>query len=210
VGATDNVGTRAGFSSVGNTTDARTKPDVMAMGVSVYTVDPLGAFYTQASGTSLSAPLVAGAAALVMQARPQASNFTIMNALRATANNHASPNRLYGWGVIDALAARNAIPTGVAGSPELSNASLVAYPNPFNPATTINYDVVAAGRVTIAAYDAAGRRVATLVDETQAAGPHSLRWNAVDEDGNTLASGVYVLSLSGNHSHVSRKVVLLK
>jgi subtilisin family serine protease len=210
VGATDNQGTRASFSSVGNTTDGRTKPDVMGMGVSVHTVDPLGAFYTEASGTSLSTPLVAGAAALVLQARPLASNIMIMNALRNTATNHLTPNRLYGWGVIDALAARNAIVTGVSGTPELPNASLVAYPNPFNPATTINYDVVVAGHVTIAAFDVAGHRVATLVDETQAAGAHSFRWNAVNDDGNALASGVYVLSLTGNHSHVSRKIVLLK
>jgi len=210
VGATDNQGTRASFSSVGNTTDARIKPDVMAMGQGVYTVDPLSAFYINSSGTSLACPLVAGAAALVLQARPLASNIMLMNALRKTATNQASPNRTYGWGVIDALAARNAIATGVAGSPPLPDASLVAYPNPFNPAITIDYDVASAGRVTIAAYDAAGRRVATLVDEEQAAGPHSFTWNAADEHGGALASGVYLLSLTASHSHVSRKVVLLK
>jgi hypothetical protein len=211
VGATDNNGGRAAYSSVGNTTDGRTKPDVMALGNSVYTVDPNTAFYTMSSGTSLAAPLVAGAAALVMQARPHATNFTIMNALRSTASNQASPNRTFGWGVIDALAARNAIPaTGVAGTPDLPNASLVAYPNPFNPATTIDYDVAEAGRVTIVAYDASGCRVATLVDEVQTAGVHSLTWNAIDDRGAALASGVYVLSLSVRHAHATRKVVLLK
>lgn len=210
VGATDNQGIRASFSSVGNTTDGRTKPDVMAMGLGVYTVDPLSTSYISATGTSLACPLAAGAAALVLQARPLSSNNMIMNALRNTATNHASPDRTYGWGVIDVLAARNAIPTGVAGSPPLPDASLVAYPNPFNPATTIDYDVALAGRVTIAAYDAAGRRVATLVDEEQAAGPHSFTWNAADEHGGTLASGVYLLSLTAGQSHVSRKVVLLK
>ena len=210
VGATDNQGTRASYSSVGNTTDGRIKPDVMAMGTSVYTVDPNSAFYTNTSGTSLATPLVAGAAALVLEARPNASNIMLMNALRNTATNHASPNRTYGWGVIDALQAKNAIPTGVAGMPGVAHASLVAYPNPFNPATTINYDVAEAGRVTIIAYDATGRRVATLVDEVQSAGPHSLRWDAADNHGGTLASGVYMLSLTGHHSQVSRKVVLLK
>jgi hypothetical protein len=210
VGATDNQGTRASFSSVGNTTDNRTKPDVMAMGSGVYTVDPNSAFYTTTSGTSLAAPLVAGAAALVLQARPHASNIMLMNALRATATNHASPNRTYGWGVIDAVQAKNAILTGVGNTPDLARASLVAYPNPFNPATTINYDVAEAGRVTIVAYDATGRRVATLVDEVQKAGPHALTWHAADEHGATLASGVYMLALTGHHAHVTRKVVLLK
>ena len=210
VGATDAGGTRAPYSSVGNTTDNRIKPDVMAMGSSVITIDPNSAFYVQASGTSLAAPLVAGAAALVLQSRPNASNVMLMNALRNTANNHLNPGRTNGWGVIDALAARNAIPTGVGDTPGVAHASLVAYPNPFNPATTINYDVAEAGRVTIVAYDAAGRRVATLVDEAQPAGPHSFTWNAADNDGAALASGVYMLSLTGHHSHVTRKVVLLK
>lgn len=211
VGATDNQGTRSSFSSVGNTTDNRIKPDVMAMGSNVHTVDPNSEFYTEASGTSLSTPLVAGAAALVLQARPDASNIMLMNALRNTATNHANPNRTYGWGVIDALAASNAIPTGVSDTPQVPDAaSLVAYPNPFNPATTINYDLARPVHVTIIAYDVAGRRVATLVDDERTAGAHSFRWQAVDDAGAPLASGVYLLKLSAGQSHVNRKVVLLK
>ena len=211
VGATDNQGTRSSFSSVGNTTDNRIKPDVMAMGSSVYTVDPNSSFYTETSGTSLSTPLAAGAAALVLQARPNASNVMLMNALRNTATNSANPNRTYGWGVVDALAARNAIPTDVTDTPRVPDAaSLVAYPNPFNPATTINYDLARDTHVTIIAYDVTGRRVATLLNDERSAGAHSLRWLAVDDNGAPLASGVYLLRLSAGQSHVNRKVVLLK
>ncbi len=211
VGATDNQGTRASFSSVGNTTDNRIKPDVMAMGSNVHTVDPNSEFYTEVSGTSLSTPLVAGAAALVLQARPDASNIMLMNALRNTATNHANPNRTYGWGVIDALAARNAIPTGVNDTPRMPDAaSLVAYPNPFNPATTINFDLTRPVHVTITAYDVTGRRVATLLDDQRTAGAHSFRWQAVDDAGAPLASGVYLLKLSAGQSRMNRKVVLLK
>jgi len=211
VGATDNQGTRSSFSSVGNTTDNRIKPDVMAMGSSVYTVDPNSSFYTETSGTSLSTPLAAGAAALVLQARPNASNVMLMNALRNTATNSANPNRTYGWGVVDALAARNAIPTDVTDTPRVPDAaSLVAYPNPFNPATTINYDLARDTHVTIIAYDVTGRRVATLLNDERRAGAHSFRWHAVDDNGAPLASGVYLLRLSAGQSHVNRKVVLLK
>jgi hypothetical protein len=210
VGATDNAGNRAGFSSVGNTTDARTKPDVMAMGQSVYTINSFDPFYVTTSGTSLSAPMVAGAAALIMQARPNANNVMIMNRLRQTADNALAPNRLVGWGVIDALAARNAIPTGVDDAPALPATSLVAYPNPFNPATTLEYTTAAAGRVTLIAYDASGRRVAALVDEHRPAGHHRVRWSAAGSDGRALPSGVYLLTLTTNGSRTSRKVVLLK
>jgi subtilisin family serine protease len=210
VGATDSGGSRSAFSSVGNTSDGRTKPDVMAMGQSVYTISSFDPSYVTTSGTSLSTPLVAGAAALVLQARPLASNNMLMNALRQTADNAGAPNRLVGWGVIDALAARNAIASSVRGTPDVPLAALVAYPNPFNPATTVEYDVPSGGRVTIAAYDAAGRRVATLVDAEKTAGHYRVRWNARGEGGEPLASGVYLLSLSGPGFHSSRKVVLLK
>ncbi|HET6349199.1 MAG TPA: S8 family serine peptidase [Candidatus Krumholzibacteria bacterium] len=209
VGATDAGGTRSSFSSVGYTADGRIKPDIMAMGQSVYTVNPLDSTYTTTSGTSLSCPLAAGAAALVLQARPLASNNMLMNALRSTASYHNTPDRLHGWGVIDALAARNAIATGVRETP-VAVTSLVAYPNPFNPRTTIDYVVVARGRVTLTAYDVAGRRVATLVDAQEAPGHHSISWNAVDEHGATLASGVYLISLESGGTRASRKVVLLK
>ena len=210
VGATDSGGTRAGFSSVGNASDGRIKPDVMAMGQSVYTINSFDPFYINTSGTSLSCPLVSGAAALIMQARPLASNVMIMNALRQTATNAGAPNRLYGWGVIDALAARNAIVTGVDDTPRSQAASLVAYPNPFNPTTTIDYETTGAARVTLVAYDAAGRRVATLVDEQQPAGRHSVRWNATGADGHALSSGVYLITLTSGGDRTSRKVVLLK
>ncbi|HEX6791659.1 MAG TPA: S8 family peptidase [Candidatus Krumholzibacteria bacterium] len=211
VGATDAGGTRGSFSSVGNAADGRTKPDVMAMGVNVYTVSATDPWYNTNSGTSLAAPLVSGAAALVLQARPLASNVMIMNALRNTATNAGAPNRLIGWGVIDALAARNYIASGVGDEPALPATSLVAYPNPFNPATTIEYTLATAGRVTLSAYDAAGRRVATLVDEAQTAGVHRVRWNAAaGTDGRSLPSGVYLLKLTTGDSTTSRKVVLLK
>jgi subtilisin family serine protease len=210
VGATDAGGTRAGFSSVGNASDGRIKPDVMAMGANVYTVSSSNPWYLTTSGTSLSCPLVSGAAALVLEARPLASNLMIMNALRQTANNASLPNRLIGWGVIDALAARNYIATGVAEAPALPSASLAAYPNPFHPATTIEYTTASAGPVRLEAYDVAGRRVATLVDEVRPAGTQRVRWSATASDGHPLASGVYLLRLTAGHSTTSRKVVLLK
>ena len=210
IGAVDFSGARALFSSVGNTSDGRIKPDLMAMGSAVWTVSSFDNSYVSTTGTSLATPLAAGAGALVMQARPGATNFTIRNVLRDTASNSLDPDRLNGWGIINTHAAMNAIPTGVGDTPETPVTTLVAYPNPFNPATTIEYDVAAAGRVTMVAYDAAGRRVATLVDEEKNAGHHTVTWRGANDDGRTLASGVYLLSLNGPGSHATRKVVLLK
>jgi len=65
-----------------------------------------------------------------------------------------------------------------------------AYPNPFNPSTTIRYEVPTSSRVRIAVYDVLGREVAVLVDEVKQTGQHSVTWNA---DG--MASGMYYCRL---------------
>lgn len=85
-----------------------------------------------------------------------------------------------------------------------------AHPNPFNPQTTIDFSLAASGAVSIAIYDVKGALVRTLVDETMTAGDHSARWNGVDEQGRTVASGIYfVRMVAGSYSQV-RKIVMLK
>ncbi|MBN1479339.1 right-handed parallel beta-helix repeat-containing protein [candidate division KSB1 bacterium] len=66
------------------------------------------------------------------------------------------------------------------------------YPNPFNPVTTIEYRLPHQGHVMLAIYNLAGQHIRTLVDEEQNAGVHSQMWNAMDENGNTVSSGIYL------------------
>jgi serine protease AprX len=106
VGAVNSDNSRTYFSSVGPTADGRIKPDVMAMGSGVYVASPYGTgSYTYADGTSFSCPLTAGAAALLWQMAPNASNMEIYDALKMSANNAQNPNNEYGWGIIDIYAA---------------------------------------------------------------------------------------------------------
>lgn len=212
VGAVDALGARVSFSSVGNSADGRIKPDVMARGLSVRCASPFEpAGYLNVSGTSLSCPLVAGAAALLLEARPNASNAQIMDALRQGASQAGAPDRLMGYGVIDAVAALAYLPTGVARGPrEPSGLDLAAWPNPFNPSTTIEYAVTSRGRVTLEVYDVRGARIALLADAERAPGRYSVTWNARDMGGAPLSSGVYVLRLSSGNASLGRKIVLLK
>jgi len=106
VGATNANGMHVSWSSYGPTVDGRIKPDVVAQGELVTTVDPLDDFgYTIAGGTSLSAPFVASVAALILERAPFLTPMQIREALRMTASRHDDPDFLYGWGVVDALAA---------------------------------------------------------------------------------------------------------
>jgi hypothetical protein len=79
------------------------------------------------------------------------------------------------------------------------------YPNPFNPATTIRYEVGQAGPVTLAVYDLLGRPVTTLVDALQPVGTY-----AVSFDGQGLASGLYFYRLTAGRQVLSRTMVLVK
>lgn len=102
-GAVNSQGSRVRFSSVGPTADGRIKPDVMAMGDSVYSASPNGlAEYELVDGTSFACPLVAGVAALILEINPFWTNQDIMTAMKSTASQYESPDNSNGWGIVDA------------------------------------------------------------------------------------------------------------
>jgi hypothetical protein len=96
--------------------------------------------------------------------------------------------------------------SGVGDAPAAALAGdLVIHPNPFNPATTITYQVARAGAVTLAVYDVHGRLVDTLLDgEHREPNRYSLRYEG------RLASGVYFLRLVTSGEGFARKMVVLK
>jgi len=108
VGAADTVGVVTDWSSRGPTYDGRIKPDVLAPGqltASLYWQNPFGP--AVGTGTSAATPLVAGAAALILQQHPDWSPIRVRDALRATASHASDPDNNHGWGLIDASAASN-------------------------------------------------------------------------------------------------------
>ncbi len=85
-----------------------------------------------------------------------------------------------------------------------------AYPNPFNPMTTIRYDLPEAGKTSLAIFDLAGRRIRTLLDGEMPAGRHSSIWRGRDDAGRPVSSGVYFYRLTAPGYRDSRKVLLLQ
>ncbi|MCK6618923.1 MAG: DUF4331 family protein [Calditrichaceae bacterium] len=79
------------------------------------------------------------------------------------------------------------------------------YPNPFNPSTTIKYQISKADMVRLRVFDTLGREVATLVNERQPVGIHTVNWEA-----RGLASGTYFYRLEVGNDFVTKKSVLLK
>ena len=84
-------------------------------------------------------------------------------------------------------------------------------PNPFNPATTIAYDVPGGGAdVSIRIYDVTGRVVRTLVDEHRPAGTHEVGWDGRNDAGVSVASGVYLYRMVAGRFVEAKRMVLLK
>jgi hypothetical protein len=88
--------------------------------------------------------------------------------------------------------------------------SISAYPNPFNPATTIRYTLPDKGRATIVIYDANGARVATLVDGEKEANEYTARWEGRADSGGAVSSGVYFARIEHGGATRTKKLVLLK
>lgn len=106
VGAVDSLGRVASFSSMGPTYDGRIKPDVCALGVSVFGASTSSKnSYVYASGTSLSCPIVAGIAALILSTHPELNSFEVRDAIRNTASRSENPDNDYGWGIVNGLSA---------------------------------------------------------------------------------------------------------
>lgn len=84
------------------------------------------------------------------------------------------------------------------------------WPNPFNPKTSIGFDLPTAGRVRLEVFDSTGRRVALLLDEHLEAGSYHENWRGLDDAGADVASGVYLARVSFGMEAASHRMLLLK
>ena len=84
------------------------------------------------------------------------------------------------------------------------------HPNPFNPATIINYEIPSDAVVTIMIYDMNGKLVKTLLNRKQLAGFRSVTWNAKDEKNKPVAAGIYLYTIEVGSFISTRKMLLMK
>lgn len=84
------------------------------------------------------------------------------------------------------------------------------YPNPFNPTTTIRFELAAPGDAKLRVFDVIGRTVRLLLSENTTAGPHEVLWNGRDDAGRVVPSGVYYYELTTSQGQATRRMLLLK
>lgn len=315
VGAVSSNGNVASFSSVGPTSDGRTKPDVSAQGVSTYAALSGGSYSSAFGGTSAATPFVAGVAAMILSARPELTPVQVRDALRTTANNANNPDNSIGWGIINAynavlhygmvistdpavaITTDSSLSVGMyvvsntrifkdsvrlfytldsgktftplamtltevldastnsgkyiteipkseqtpkfyvraidatkisrtspftaplqlydatVGTTEAPPGSTIPlafglqqnFPNPFNPSTTISYDLPHSGFVSLTVFDVLGREVRKLVNETQLPNHYAVSFN-----GAALSSGVYFYQLKMKDFVETKRMMLVK
>jgi hypothetical protein len=85
------------------------------------------------------------------------------------------------------------------------------YPNPFNPSTTIQFELASDARVSARVYDLAGRLVRVLETARPfTAGKHDLHWNGTDDGGSNVASGVYLVRVDDGATAMAHRMTLVK
>ena len=137
-----------------------------------------------------------------------------------TATGAASLVGGTGYDGILALTMRGTVLTGIAEDGEAATARPTAfalrgnYPNPFNPTTTIRYDLARQARVTLTVYNALGQAVRTLVSSRQNAGVHQVNWDGRNDRGEPVSSGVYLYRMAvtgeGFARQFSAKMLMMK
>ncbi len=127
-----------------------------------------------------------------------------VRAYYSTEGKYSDPDFTAAFGRIEASTVEDKLVASL--SNELpANYSISNYPNPFNPATTINYQLPENGFVTLRVYDLLGKEVATLVNENKSAGYHKVTFDA-----SKLTSGVYIYTINANNFIQSKKMLLTK
>ena len=199
VGAVDDQGDRADFSSVGPTYDGRIKPDVMAMGEGTYVAsgNPSGWYgpYYNGNGTSFSNPVLAGAVACLRQARPNASVQQICDALRASGNNATTPNSKIGYGIPDFVLALEILDIEEI---TVENEIFSVFPNPSNGNVKVTFKEGVDG-YEMTVYDNIGRMIV-----------NTMNVNELEAALNNLGSGVYTVSVISEFGSQTLKLVVAK
>ncbi len=84
------------------------------------------------------------------------------------------------------------------------------YPNPFNPITNIAFNLTKSSQVSLVVYNILGEKVKTLINQKMAAGPQSITWDATNDHGAKVSSGIYFYKLKSAEGQLQKKMLLIK
>lgn len=197
VGAIQADSTKSIFSSIGPTADGRVKPDVVALGTNtIVGFDEASDRPVFSSGTSFSAPLVAGLSAGLIQAFPEKSKDEILQMIRDSGHQATAADNLTGYGIPSFIRASNFV---VEMDDDLKN-EILLFPNPAGKAINLQFKKQSKDAFSwLQVYNYTGKIVYST-NIISGSGNNQLRINLEN-----LSDGLYVLKLSGDHNQLTCK-----
>lgn len=193
IGAVQADGTYAGFSSQGSAIQPTQKPDIVVQGAASAVINQ-NDVVTTSNGTSFSSPIIAGGIVCLWQALPNLNNAEIMQLVRESASQYASPDYFLGYGIPDLAMALN---QGLSVEELETNTTLNIYPNPVQNELTIEIPSVYES-VQVQLYNILGKKVLeTTVTNTES------KINV-----SVFANGIYLLKIDTNDLSKTIKLII--
>ncbi len=203
IGAVDANGNYATFSSTGPTSDGRIKPDVVAQGENTALASPSGGV-TFGSGTSFATPIIAGATASLWQADSDANCVQIMQGVRESASQYASPDDFLGYGIPNYCLAKTIV-TGLTDNKLVTNLTKV-YPDPFTDNITVSFFSSIVQNVNIKVYNTLVQ-IVTQKNWKVAGGGNTL----INMGGlQNLSNGLYIVVVTDENGSVFTSKIVKK
>jgi subtilisin family serine protease len=201
------------YSGWGPRIDEQPVVDIAAPGRSVYSASPWNpGDFSYFAGTSGAGPHVAGAAALLKELIPDLDNGKCRQYLRAGAGQDVyttDPDR-WGAGKLRIYSAIVGALTSIVETPQHPELAIGAYPNPFNPSTTIRFNLPARGLARLRIFDVTGREIWSRELNPDAPGRHYVVWDGRNHHGSNVASGVYFAHVRQGGLYAACKLVLVQ
>lgn len=201
VGAVNAAGIVSSFSSRGPSYDGRVKPNVAAQGEGA-TVASLAGGILNASGTSFSSPITAGAVACLWQANPAMTNMQLFNAIQQSADLFSSPDSLKGYGIPNFCAANTTL-SGLAPVHYDVTNLLSIFPNPFIGSFEINFYSSLKQKIIIRLSDVIGKKIYEHGFSCEKNTSYKFRVDELEH----LSKGIYFLNIRTPDNLFTKKIV---
>jgi len=190
-----------------NWATSRRKPDLSAPGVNIMSSKSGGGTVSM-TGTSMAAPHVAGAIALLLENSPSLTPKQVWSILTSNVDKPAGgepyPNNNYGWGRLNIYNAIAATPIAKTGKGQVQEQIvLTVHPNRASGYTQVAFLLDKESHIRLDVYNAQGQRIARLADKKYGHGRHEVRWNIQN-----LCSGMYICRCNADNVTVIRKILL--
>jgi len=201
IGAVDENGQYASFSSVGNTYDGRIKPDVASQGQNTVVASSQGGIMT-GNGTSFSSPIIAGAVACLWQANPIATNMQIIDAIKQSASQYNNPDSLLGYGIPNFQMAHTLL-ENVTINENQKGCAFTVFPNPFRDVFSMTYFSSDTKPICVEIFNICGKNIFTSCNLEVNLGSNTFSFSNLM----LFSKGIYFIKVTKENSINIRKLV---